>query len=32
LVGQTGQVCGVDYDQAMIDEADRRADQAGVAA
>src|SRR4051812_28551049 len=30
LVGQTGQVCGVDYDQAMLDEADQRAEAAGV--
>jgi ubiquinone/menaquinone biosynthesis C-methylase UbiE len=32
LVGQTGQVFGVDYDQAMIDEAEQRADTAGGAA
>jgi ubiquinone/menaquinone biosynthesis C-methylase UbiE len=32
LVGQTGQVFGVDYDQAMIDEAEQRAETAGVAA
>jgi ubiquinone/menaquinone biosynthesis C-methylase UbiE len=32
LVGQTGQVFGVDNDQAMIDEADLRADKAGVTA
>jgi len=32
LVGQTGQVFGVDVDQAMLDEAEQRADKAGVAA
>ncbi len=31
LVGPTGKVFGVDYDQAMIDEAEKRADQAGMA-
>ena len=32
LVGQTGQVFGVDSDQAMIDEAEQRADKSGVGA
>jgi SAM-dependent methyltransferase len=32
LVGPTGQVAGVDYDPAMIAEADQRARQAGVSA
>jgi ubiquinone/menaquinone biosynthesis C-methylase UbiE len=32
LVGHTGKVFGVDYDQAMIDEADQRAEKAGVTA
>ena len=32
LVGKTGQIFGIDYDQAMIDEAEQRADAAGVAA
>lgn len=31
LVGQTGQVFGIDYDQAMIDEAEQRAHKAGIA-
>jgi ubiquinone/menaquinone biosynthesis C-methylase UbiE len=30
VVGPSGKVYGVDYDQAMIDEADQRADKAGV--
>ena len=32
LVGPQGQVIGVDYDQAMVDEAERGAKEAGVAA
>jgi ubiquinone/menaquinone biosynthesis C-methylase UbiE len=32
LVGPAGQVFGVDHDQAMVDEAEQRARQAGVAA
>jgi len=32
LVGETGQVVGVDYDGAMIDEANGRANEAGVSA
>jgi len=32
LVGPTGQVVGVDYDQAMIVEANQRAEQAGISA
>jgi ubiquinone/menaquinone biosynthesis C-methylase UbiE len=32
LVGNTGQVVGVDYDEAMIAEADQRAVEAGVSA
>ena len=32
LVGQTGQVFGVDTDQAMVDEAEQHAAEAGVAA
>ncbi len=32
LVGQAGQVFGVDYDQAMIDEAEKRTNDEGVAA
>jgi ubiquinone/menaquinone biosynthesis C-methylase UbiE len=32
LVGPTGQVFGVDYDQAMIDEAEQRANSEGIAA
>ena len=31
-VGSSGQVCGVDYDQAMVAEADQRAQNAGVSA
>lgn len=31
LIGQTGQVFGVDYDQAMVDEAEQRASKAQVA-
>ena len=30
LVGETGQVVGVDYDQEMLAEADQRAEEAGV--
>ncbi len=32
LVGPTGQVRGVDYDEAMVAEADQRAEKAGVSA
>ncbi|MFI5273956.1 MAG: class I SAM-dependent methyltransferase [Ktedonobacterales bacterium] len=32
LVGESGAVCGVDYDAAMVAEADRRAIEAGAAA
>ena len=32
LVGARGEVCGVDYDKAMVTEADQRAEEAGVSA
>ena len=32
LVGSFGQVCGVDYDEAMVVEADQRAEKVGVRA
>jgi ubiquinone/menaquinone biosynthesis C-methylase UbiE len=32
LVGSSGQVCGVDYDEAMVVEADQRAEKVGVRA
>lgn len=32
IVGSTGRVWGVDYDAAMVAEADRRAENAGVSA